>query len=326
MRRRKFIAGLVSTVAAQPLVSRAQRPALPMIGLLDSRPADAVRERLRAYRQGLKETGYVEGENVAIVYRFAENRIERLPELVADLVRRPVALIATAGDDVALVAKAATKTIPLVFVVSHDPASLGLVDSVARPGGNATGINFLTGEVAAKRLELLHELVPAATRIAVLVNPSNPVTERTLRELRSAVPALGLQIQVVNAGTRQEIDAAFATFAHERSEALFVSPDPFFSSRRAQIVNLASRYAIPATMSGRDTAEMGGLMHYGADILDAWRQSGAYCGRILKGAKPADLPVVQSSKFELVINHQTARMLGITVSDKLLALADEVIE
>jgi ABC-type uncharacterized transport system substrate-binding protein len=325
MKRREFIT-LLGGAAAWPLAGRAQQPVMPVIGFLDSRPPEAVRERLRAYRQGLKEAGYVEGGNVSIVYRFAENKSERLPELAADLVRRDVSLIATAGDDVALVAKAATKTIPLVFIISQDPVTLGLVDSIAQPGGNATGINFLTGEVAAKRLELLHELVPAARRIAVLVNSSNPVTERTLRELQSAVPALGLQIQVVNAGTRQEIDAVFAMFARERPDALFVNSDPFFSSRRAQLVNLASRYAIPATFSSRDTAEIGGLMHYGADLLDAWRQSGAYCGRILKGAKPADLPVVQSSKFELVINHQTARMLGITVPDKLLALADEVIE
>jgi len=324
--RRREVITLLGGAAAWPLVGRAQQAPMPVIGFLDSRPPDAVRERLRAYRQGLKEAGYVEGENVSIVYRFAENKSELLPELAADLVRRDVSLIATAGDDVALVAKAATKAIPLVFIISQDPVKVGLVASLARPGGNATGINFLTGEVAAKRLELLHELVPRATRIAVLVNPTNPVTEPTLRELRSAAPTLGLQIQVVNASSRQEIDAAFARFTSERADALFVNTDPFFSSRRAQLVNLASRYAIPATMSGRDTAEIGGLMHYGADILDAWRQSGIYCGRVLKGTKPADLPVVQSSKFELVIKRQTARMLGITVPDKLLALADEVIE
>src|SRR5262245_21646818 len=279
LKRREVITLLGGAAATWPMAAHAQQSAMPVIGFLDPRAPDAVLERLRTYRRGLKEAGYVEGENVSIVYRFAENKTERLPELAADLVRRDVALIATAGDNVALVAKAATQTIPLVFIVSQDPVKLGLVASLARPGGNATGINFLTGEVAAKRLELLHELVPRATRIAVLVNPTNPVTERTLHELRSAAPTLGLQIQVGNASSRQEIDAAFAMFASERAEALFVNTDPFFSSRRAQLVNLASRYAIPATLSGRDTVEIGGLMHYGADILDAWRQSGAYCGR-----------------------------------------------
>jgi putative ABC transport system substrate-binding protein len=326
MNRRAFIA-LLAVAAAWPLVARAQQPAMPVIGFLDSRSADVVSERLRAFRQGLKETGYVEGENVAIVYRFAENQNDRLPELAADLVRRQVAVIATAGDDVALVAKVATTTIPLLFISSQDPVRLGLVASLARPGGNVTGVNLFTGELSAKRLEILRELVPGASRVAVLLNPSNPTNaDITLKDVEAAARAMGLQIHLLNAGTRQEIDAAFATFARERPDALFVSSDPFFTSRRAQLVNLASRHAIPTAFPNRESVEIGGLMSYGSNIGDVWRQSGVYAGRILKGAKPADLPVVQASKFELVINHQTARMLGLTVPDKLLVAADEVIE
>jgi putative tryptophan/tyrosine transport system substrate-binding protein len=324
--RRAFIS-LLAAAAAWPLAVRAQQPAMPVIGILDSRSPDVVSERLRAYRQGLKETGYVEGENVAIVYRFAENQNDRVPELAADLVRRQVAVIATFGDDVALVATAATTTIPIVFITSQDPVNLGLVASVARPGGNVTGINFFAGELVAKRIEFLRELVPAATRVAVFVNPASPTAaETTLRDVEPAARAMGLQIQVLNAGTRQEIDAAFATFSRERPDALFVATDPFFSSRRVQVVNLATRHAIPTAFPNREFAEIGGLMSYGSNNLDAWRQSGAYAGRILKGAKPADLPVVQANKFELVINAHTARMLGLTVPDKLLAVADAVIE
>jgi putative tryptophan/tyrosine transport system substrate-binding protein len=305
MNRRAFIA-LLAVAAAWPLVARAQQPAMPVIGFLDSRSADVVSERLRAFRQGLKETGYVEGENVAIVYRFAENQNDRLPELAADLVRRQVAVIATAGDDVALVAKVATTTIPLLFISSQDPVRLGLVASLARPGGNVTGVNLFTGELSAKRLEILRELVPGASRVAVLLNPSNPTNaDITLKDVEAAARAMGLQIHLLNAGTRQEIDAAFATFARERPDALFVSSDPFFTSRRAQLVNLASRHAIPTAFPNRESVEIGGLMSYGSNIGDVWRQSGVYAGRILKGAKPADLPVVQASKFELVINHQT---------------------
>jgi putative ABC transport system substrate-binding protein len=303
MKRRDFITLLGGAAAAWPLAARAQQPAMPMIGFLDPRSPDVVSERLRAYRQGLKETGYIEGENVAIVYRFAENQNDRLPELAADLVRRQVAVIATAGDDVALVTKAATTTIPIVFIASLDPVHLGLVASVARPGGNVTGINFFAGELAAKRIEFLRDLVPGATRVAVVVNPANPkAAENTLQDVEPAARAMGLQIEVLNASSRQEIDAAFATFARERPDALFVAADPFLSSRRVQLVNLASRHAIPAAFSNREFAEIGGLMTYGSSILDAWRQAGAYAGRILKGAKPADLPVVQASKFELVIN------------------------
>jgi putative tryptophan/tyrosine transport system substrate-binding protein len=326
MRRREFIS-LLGGAAAWPLAARAQQPAMPVIGLLDPRSPDTVEGRLRAFRQGLKEVGYVEGENVAIIYRWAENQLDRLPELAAELVRRQVAVIAALNTSSALAAKAATTTIPIVFIVGEDPVRLGLVASLARPDGNLTGVNLFSGELTAKRLELLREMVPQAARIAVLVNPAfAPDTETTLRDVQSAARAMGLQIQVLNASTSREIDAAFATFAHERPDAVFVGIDVFFNGRRAQLVNLASRHAVPATFVNRDFAEIGGLMSYGSNIADAWRQAGVYTGQILKGAKPADLPVVQSSKFELVINASTARMLGLTVPDKLLATADEVIE
>jgi len=325
--RRELLAALGGAVAAWPLAARAQQPAMPVIGFLDTRSAEAIPERLRAYRQGLKEAGYIEGENVAIIYRFAENQGHRLPELASDLVRRQVTLIATAGDDVALAAKAATKTIPIVFITSQDPVRIGLVASLARPDGNLTGINFLAGELGAKRLELLRELVPGAARIAVLVNPASAAqNEFTLRELEPAARAMGVQIQIMNAGTRQEIDAAFETIARERHDALLVGSDTFFSSRRVQMVSLAMRHAIPTAFPNRESAEIGGLMSYGTSISDAWRQSGSYAARILKGAKPADLPVLQATKFELVINAQTARILRLTVPDKLLVAADEVIE
>jgi putative ABC transport system substrate-binding protein len=264
---------------------------------------------------------------VAIVYRFAENQVGRLPELAADLVRRRVAVIATAGDDVALVARAIMTTIPVVFIASQDPVKLGLVASLARPAGNMTGINFFTGELVAKRLEILHELVPGAARIAVLVNPANNAqAETTLRELTQAARGLGLNIQVLQASTSHEIDAAFATLARERPDALFVASDTLFTSRRIQMVNLATRQGIPTTFPNREFTESGGLMSYGASLSDAWRQSGIYTGRILKGTKPGDLPVMQSTKLELIINNQTASMLGITVPPTLLARADEVIE
>jgi putative ABC transport system substrate-binding protein len=284
--------------------------------------------RLRGFRQGLRDSGFVEGQNVAIEYRWAENKTERLPELAADLLRRQVAVIAaTSGTSPALAAKAAATTIPIVFIVSNDPVRLGLVASIARPDGNLTGINFFTGELAAKRLELLHELVPTATRVAVLIDPANPdYAETTVRDVEAAASAIRMQIQVVKASTIGEINAAFATFVRERPDALFVGHDPYFNNRRTQLVHLATRHAVPASYSARDFVEAGGLMSYGADIADAWRQAGSYVGRILKGAKPADLPVVQSSKFELVINSQTATMLGLTVPPQLLATADEVIE
>jgi putative ABC transport system substrate-binding protein len=328
MTRREFITLLGGAGAAWPFAARAQQPAMPVIGFLDPRSPDGMTDRLRGFRQGLKETGYVEGENVAIVFRWAENQLGRLPELAADLVRRQVAVIATSGGPaVAFAAKAATTTIPIVFGVAEDPVRLGLVASIARPDGNLTGINFLVGELSAKRLELLRALVPAATRVAVLVNPAHATnTESTLRDVELAARAMGLQIQVLNASTSREIDAAFATIARERPDALFVGNDAFFSARRVQLVLLAGRHGLPAIYWDREFAEAGGLMTYGSNIVDVYRQLGAYAGRILKGAKPADLPVVQSSKFELVINNQTARMLGLTVPDKLLVAADEVIE
>jgi putative ABC transport system substrate-binding protein len=320
--RRVFIAGL-GGAAAWPLAARAQQPAMPMIGFLDSRSPDAVTDRLRAFRQGLKDTGYVERENVAIEYRWADNQVDRLPELAAELVRRQVAALVTIGPVAGLAAKAATTTIPIVFIVAEDPVRLGFVASLARPGGNLTGVNIFTLELAAKRLELLRELVPGVARMAVLVTAS---AETTVRDTEAVARPLGLQIQVFNVSTILEIDAAFATFARERPDALFVAGDPFLSGRRVQLVQLAAFHRLPATYALRDYAEAGGLMSYGPSIKDAWRQIGVYTGRILKGAKPADLPVVQPNKFELVINTGTARMLGLTVPDKLLVAADEVIE
>jgi ABC-type uncharacterized transport system substrate-binding protein len=326
MNRREFITLLGGAAIAWPLAARAQQ-SMPVIGFLSAVSPDSYSERVRGFRQGLKDTGYVEGENVAIEYRWAEGQLDRLPALAAELVQRRVAVIAALSNMVALAVKAATTTIPFVFIATEDPVKLGFVASLARPGGNATGINFYTGELTAKRLELLREVVPAATRVAALVNPTNALTtESTLRDVQSAARTMGLQIQVVNASTSHEINAAFATLVRERPDALFVGLDVFLNNRRAQLVNLAARYMLPATFANRDFAEIGGLMSYGSDIKDAMRQVGIYTGRILKGAKPAELPVVQASKFELVINAETARMLGITVPDKLLVAADEVIE
>ena len=283
-------------------------------------------ERLTAFRQGLKDTGYVDGENVAIEYRWAEGQNDRLPALADELVRRRVAMIAAFGIVAAFAAKAATTTIPIVFAAALDPVRLDLVASLARPGGNLTGINIFTTELVAKRLELLRELVPGAVRVAVLVNPTYPDSELMVRDVAAAARAMGLQIQVLNASTSREINAAFASLVRERPDALFVGGEPFLNSRRVQLVHLASRHAVPATYALRDYAEVGGLMSYGPNIADAFRQVGIYTGRILKGAKPADLPVVQASKFELVINAETARMLGLEIPPTLLARADEVIE
>jgi putative tryptophan/tyrosine transport system substrate-binding protein len=328
--RRREVITLIGGAAASmsgPRAARAQPSAMPVIGFLDPRSPDAFSDGQRAFRQGLKDAGYVERENVAIEYSWAENQIDRLPELAAELVRRQVAVIATTGAATALAAKAATTTIPIVFIVGGDPVRLGLVASLARPGGNLTGINFFNDELTAKRLGLLRELVPGAARVALLVNPTNPNAESFVRDAQAAARAMGLQIQLLNASTIREIDAAFATLVRERPDALFLGPDPFFLSRRVQLAHLATRHAVPAIYPVRDhIADAGGLMSYGANIADAYRQIGVYTGRILKGAKTADLPVVQASKLELVINASTARMLGLTVPPSLLATADEVIE
>ena len=327
MKRREFIAGLGSA-AAWPVVARAQQPAIPVIGFVAGGSAGASAHHVAAFRQGLGETGYVENQNVTIEYHWLEGEYDRLPALMADLVRRRVAIIATpASTAAAIAAKGATATIPIVFSAGNDPVKLGLVASLARPGGNATGVNFFSTEVVAKRLGLLHELVPKAVRVAVLVNPANATTkETTLRDVREAARVLGLQIQVLNASTSREIDAAFATLARERPDALFVAPDGFFTDRRIQIVGLAAGNKIPAAYDQRDYIPVGGLMSYGTNITDSVRQVGAYTGEILKGAKPTDLPVVQATKFEFVINTQTARLLGIVVPETLLATADEVIQ
>jgi ABC-type uncharacterized transport system substrate-binding protein len=327
VKRREFIAMLSGAVVAWPLAARAQPSAMPMIGFLNSASLATYSHLLGAFRQGLKDSGFVEGENVAIEYRWAENQVDRLPTLAGELVRRQVAAIAaTGGIHSALAAKAATKTIPIVFNIGDDPVRLGLVDSLARPGGNVTGINNFIYELVAKRFALLHELVPAAVRVAVLVNPANAQTETTLRDVEAAARPIGLQIQIVKASTSREIDVAFAALVGDRVDALFVPPDPLFISRRIQIVQLAARHVVPTTDPVRDFAEAGGLMSYGTNTADAWRQTGVYTGRVLKGAKPAELPVLQPTKFELIINAQTARMLGLTVPDKLLVAADEVIE
>ena len=327
MRRRDFIKAIAGSAAAWPLAANAQPVAMPVIGLLDVRSPDAVGERLPAFRQGLKASGYVEGENVAIIYRWAENEIGRLPELATDLVGRKVNVIATVGNEVALIAKKTTQSTPIVFVVSQDPVSLGLVASLARPGSNITGINFFSGELVGKQLGLLRELVPAASRIAVIVNPANPSTaEKTVKDVAAASPVTGIHTKTFAASTGGDIDAAFSTLVSERYDALLLASDPLFSGRRVQLVSLATRHAMPAIYPQRDFAEVGGLISYGSSITDAWRQSGAYVGRILAGAKPADLPVLQSNKLELVINAQTARIFGLAVPAGLLARADEVIE
>jgi putative tryptophan/tyrosine transport system substrate-binding protein len=327
IQRREFIT-LLGGAAAWPLTAGAQQPAMPVIGFLNSTSPEANTMRLRAFRAGLKELGYVEGENVTIEYRWADGQFDRLPELVAELVRQKVTVIATPGNTPsALAAKAASSTIPIVFAVSEDPVRLGLVSSLARPGGNLTGINFLNVELLAKRLELLRQLIPSAARVGVLVNPADARnTETTLRELEAAARAMGLQIQVVRASTSSEVETAFTTIARERCDALFVAGDAFLNSRRLQLALLAARHGMPASYGSRDYPEYGGLMSYGTNLTDAFRLAGVYTGRILKGAKPADLPVEQASKFELVFNHPAARILGLAIPPTLLALADEVIE
>jgi putative ABC transport system substrate-binding protein len=323
MRRRDFIKAVAGSVAVWPLAVHAQQRAMPVIGLLMSDVPDL----LQAFHQGLKETGYIEHENIAIQYHVAQNQIARLPEFAADLVHRKVDVIVAANTPAALAAKAATTTIPIVFNTPGDPVALGLVTSLARPEGNLTGINWLAGELSAKRLELLHELIPGATRIALLVEPNGGrVTETIVRDVEAAAPSLGLQIRVLNANTSGEMDAAFATIARERPDALFVGNSVLFNTRRIQLVHLASYHRVPAIYSGRLYPEAGGLVSYGASVTDANRQVGVYTGRILKGARPADLPILQSTKLELVINRQSARMLGLSIPEKLLVAADEVIE
>jgi putative tryptophan/tyrosine transport system substrate-binding protein len=327
MRRREFIK-LLGGVVAWPLAAHGQQRAMPVVGFLNSQSPDGLADRLRGFRGGLKDAGYVEGETVTIEYRWAYNELDRLPALAADLVRRQVAVIvAGGGSSPAVAAKAATATIPIVFAAPEDPVRLGLVASLGRPGDNATGVNFFTGELVAKQFGLLRELLPGAVRIAVLINPANAVrASATVAEVEAAARTMGLQTQIFNAATGREIVTAFAAIARERPDALFVGPDPYFIVRRVQLANLAARHALPAAYFARDLAEAGGLMSYGTDISDAYRQVGIYTGRILKGAKPADLPVVQSTKFELVINLATAMMLGLEVPPTLLARADEVIE
>jgi ABC-type uncharacterized transport system substrate-binding protein len=322
IRRREFIT-LIGGATAWPLTARAQQPAMPVVGFLGISAPDTIGDRLRAFRLGLKEAGYIDGENLAIDYRWTE--FDRFPELAADFVRKRVAVIATiAGASTA--AKLATTSIPIVFISAEDPVRLGLVASLARPGGNLTGINIFSAELVAKRLEFVRELLPSATRIAVLISPTGPSSEATLRDIEPAAHALGLRVQVLNASTPREIDAAFATLVRERLDALFLAADPFFTSRRVQLANLATRHVVPMISATREVPDAGGLISYGANINDGWRQMGVYVGRILRGTKPADLPVVQSTKFELVINAQTARILGLDVPAKLLAVADEVIE
>ena len=327
MKRREFITLLGGTAVGLPLTAGAQQAAMPVIGFLETVSADFGSRILAPIRQGLGDAGYVEGQNVAIEYRWAEGHYDRLPELAADLVRRRVNVIMTTSTPASLAVKAATTELPLVFGVGDNPVKLGLVASLNRPGGNATGVNFFLGELAAKRLGLLRDLIPAATRIAVLVNPTDAVrTDSNLKDVDTAARALGLQVHIVNASTIAEIDAAFATLARERVDAIFVIPDSYLNSRRVQLANLAARFAIPSAFGQREYCEVGGLMSYGTNLADARRQIGSYAGRILKGAKAADLPVVQATNFELVINLTTARMLGLEVPPTLLARADEVIE
>jgi putative tryptophan/tyrosine transport system substrate-binding protein len=325
MIRRGFIT-LLGGAAAWPLAARAQAP-MPVIGYLGSQSLDATEELVRAFRLGLKEGGYIEGENVVVDYRWAENQTDRLRGLAADLVRRRVAAIVASGGPASESAAKATTSIPIVFMVAEDPVRMGLVASLARPGGNLTGVNFFSAELAAKRLGLLRELVPTAARVAVLLNPAEvAIAAANLRDVEMAAGAMAQQILVFTARTSGEIDTAFDAMARGRLDAVFISSGPFFTSRRVQLAHLATHHRIPAIHGSRSYAEVGGLISYGASVPEAQRQAGVYTGRILKGVKPADLPVMQLSKFELVINHQTARLLGLTVPASLLARADEVIE
>jgi putative ABC transport system substrate-binding protein len=327
MRRREFITLLGGAAAAWPLAARAQQPAMPVVGYLDPYAAEPTGIFLAAFRTGLSEAGYVEDRNVTIEYRYANSDNYRLPELAADLIRRRVAVIVTPfGTAAALAAKNATTTIPIIFMTSADPVQEGLVASFNRPGGNVTGLSIMSVELGAKRLGLLHELVPGVQRIAALINPNSAIAEQLIREAQAGASAIGWQVEVIYASTNRDIDAAFASFEQKRVDAVFISSDQFFTSRRVQFATLATHYRVAAIYSYRGFAEVGGLMSYGPSLPDQYRQLGVYTGRILKGEKPADLPVMRPTKFELVINLKTAKALGLTVPDKLLVAADEVIE
>jgi putative ABC transport system substrate-binding protein len=328
MKRRHFISLLGGAATAWPLAARGQQSSSAVIGFLGSLSPEGFNEPMRGFRQGLRESGYVEAENLRIEYRWAENQTDRLPALAADLVSRRVAVIATVGGPPAVwAAKAATSTIPVVFITGDDPIRLGFVTNLARPEGNLTGVSFFNAELAAKRLALLRELVPAAARVAVLVNPAiGAISEATLKDLEQPARAMGMQLQVLSASNSREINAAFESFERERPDALFVGPGGFFLSRRVQLAHLATRHAVPAAYAERDYVEVGGLMSYGASLTEAYRQMGVYAGRILRGTQPADLPVLRATKFELAINAETARLLRLTIPPTLLATADEVIK